>query len=68
MGKSLLEVIVIGELLAGHDALVACKERHSRFSGYYPFLHLAVGFAGMVDEAGDGTSSGIDDHVLVEHH
>lgn len=38
------------------------------FAADDPFYHLAVWFAGVVDEAGDGAAGGVDDHVLVEEH
>ena len=64
----ILEVIVISQLLTGHDALLASKECHAWFAGYNPLDHLAVRFARMVHETGDGAPSGIDDHILVERH
>ena len=66
--EGLLKVIVVGELLAGHNAPVSCEERHSGFTRHDPFLHFTVGFAGVVDEPSNGATGGINDHVLVEYH
>lgn len=64
----LLEVIVISQFFASHDSAGTGKECHSWLSSDGPFDHLTVGFAGVVDESGNGTSRRIDDHFVVEAH
>jgi len=68
VGRNLLEIIVVGQLFPSHDAPVPSEESHTRLAGNSPLFHSAVGFAGMVDEARNGATGGIDNHILVEVH
>lgn len=65
---SLLEIVVVSQLFSRHDSSRTCEERHSWFPTNGPFDHLTIGFAGVVHKSCDGTSSGIDDHFVVETH
>lgn len=64
----LLEVVIVAQLLSGHDAILSGKEGHARLPGNSPLLHTAIRFTRMVDKASNGSSSGINDHVLVKVH
>ena len=66
--RNSLEIIVISQFLSSHNAPVTGEKSHARFASNSPFLHSAVGRAGVVHKPGNGPSSGIDDHVLVKVH
>lgn len=63
-----LEIIVIGQLLSSHNPAVTGEKGHARLASNSPFLHSAVGCARMVHETCNGSSSSVDDHVLVKVH
>lgn len=64
----LLEIVIISQLFTSHDSAGTSKKCHSWLSSDSPFDHLTVGFAGVVNESGNGTSRRIDDHFVVEAH
>jgi len=68
MLDNILKVVVIGQLFTCHNAVISSEKCHARLSCHNPLHHLAVGFAGVVDEASNGSACGINDHVLVEGH
>lgn len=63
-----LKIVVIGQFLTRHDATIASEESHARFPSDSPLLHPTVGLTRVIDEAGDGASSGINDHILIKVH
>lgn len=64
----LLKVVIIGQLLASGDSTGTGKQGHPWLSANSPFDHFAVGLARVVYESCDGTSSGINDHLVVKAH
>jgi len=67
-GKGALKVVVVGQLLPCHDALVAGEQGHARLALNRPLLHAAVGLARVVDKPRDRPASCVNDHVLIEIH
>lgn len=63
-----VELVIIRQLFARHDACVAGEKCHAWFARYGPLDHPAVWFAGVVDKARDRASGGVQDHLLVEVH
>ena len=63
-----LEVIVIRQLLPGHDSSFSRKKRHTRLTSNCPLDHPAIRLTRMIDKSSYRTSSGVDNHVLVENH
>lgn len=69
MKENILKVVIVRQLVASHDTVVASKESHTRLSRYGPLLHLAVRLARVIDEPSTRSAGGgVDDHVLVERH
>ena len=63
-----LEVVIVGELITGHDAIFSREQRHSWLAGHRPLDHVAIGLARVVDKPGDGAACSVDDHVLIKVH
>jgi hypothetical protein len=63
-----LEIVVVSQLLARHNATRACEESHARFPTDSPFDHLAIGFTRVVHKSSNRAASGVNDHFVVEAH
>ena len=68
MRHDLLKIVIVGELIASHDAAGTGEQRHARLSTHSPLDHLAVGFTRVIDESSNSPTSRIDDHFVVEAH
>ena len=66
--EGLLEVVIVSQLVTGHDTVWPGEKSHARFSSNSPFDHGTIGLARVIDESGDSSTSSINDHVLIEYH
>lgn len=68
LNQDVLEIVVVSEFLSCHDTPRTGKKGHSRLTIDSPFDHLAIWLTRMIDEPSNGTTSGIDDGLVIEAH